>query len=261
MKKFQWIFLAATLLGFPGLAEMRVWTGEDGELFEGEFQRELLGRVQVLDAKGEKRLMSLEKLSIADLNYLKKNVVPDVEITCRKSSTIRPPLEWTIRGDQTLLYTCDVTLEKKSDMDSSSKLTAELYVIAEEVDGDNWVLVHREAKKFVFPEGRHSSYSFTVDGIECRRYDARWAKQSRKWRGWTYLGYVVVMLDQKGQIAAHKTDLATEDWMELGIPVVVERLRKLAVDGRGSVYSRHFGKDVEKSKLPRIEWHARTAFF
>ena len=243
-------------------AEMRVWTGEDGKLFEGEFKRELLGRIQVKDSKGTLRLIPLDKVSIADMNYLKKQVVPDVDITVRKDFRGKPEMEWTIPNDKTTLFTFDVKLEKKSKMDCSAKLTAELYVIAEEVDGDNWVLVHREAKKFVFPEGRDSAYSFAIDKIGCRRYFSAWAEgASTIWRGWEYLGYIVVLIDQKGQVAAHKTDLGNENWMEQGLPVVVERLRKLAVDGRGSVYSRHFNSKIEKSAVPQLPWYKRTKNF
>ncbi len=249
------------IYAFSTCAEVRVWTGEDGQRFQGEFLRELLGRIQVRDSKGKLHMISLDKLSKADQIYLQNSVVPEVDITVRKSSFQKPEMEWTISGDKTTLYTCEITIEKESEMDSKAPLTAELYFIADEEDGDNYILIQHESKKFVFSEGNDSEFEWVVRDIPIRRYYAGWAVSSSKWRGGNYLGYIVTVLGPKGNIVAYKTDIGNEEWMSDGVDAAVEKLRKLAYEGRGSVYSRHFDNQIRKSRVPRIKWHKRTSFF
>jgi hypothetical protein len=240
---------------------LRMWTGEDGKRFEGTFVRELLGRVQIRDTKDQLQMISVDKLAKADLKYLQESIVPEVDIKIRKETDLKPEMEWTISGDKTTLYTCKITIEKKSDMDCKTGLTAELYLIADEEDGDNYILIERAENKFVFPEGRDSKIEWIVEKIPIRRYFSGWAVTSAKWRGGTYLGYIVTVLDPKGNVVASKTDISNVDWMDDGLPAAVEKLRQLAYEGRGSVYSRHFDSKIRKSRLPRIEWHKRTSFF
>ncbi|QHI70516.1 hypothetical protein [Tichowtungia aerotolerans] len=260
MMKTLHSIIFASVFAVVSLAEgARMWTDVDGTRFEGTFVRELLGRIQVRDTEDKLRMIPVEKLSNADLNYLQHKIVPEVDITVRKKSRQKPEMEWTISGDKTTLYTCQITLEKKSDMDSKAKLTAELYFIADEEDGDNYILIEHATKQFVFPEGKNSQIEWVVNDIPIRRYFAGWAVAAAKWRGGTYLGYIVTVLDPQGEIVDYKTDLGNEDWMS-DVPTTVRKLRKLAYEGRGSVYSRHFTKNIEKAKLPRIEWHYRSNF-
>lgn len=259
MKTFRWISLIV-LLAVSVSAGMRVWTGEDGVKFIGEFNRELLGRIQVRDTAGELHLISLDKLSPADLLYIQTTISPEVGITVRKTDRLRPFMEWSIAGDRTMLYTFTVTLKKKSRMDSKAKLTVELYVIGEEVRGDNWVLVDRDVSKFVFPEGKDSQYDFVAKDIPCRKYEASWANDGLGdlQRGVTYLGYIAVVLDPKGKIIDEDTNLGNEKWMEGGTSAAVEKLRELYMQGRGSQFSRHFDVNIRKARVPQLPWYKRT---
>lgn len=259
MKVFGWFLLVAIWAG-SSAAEMRIWTAEDGSKFRGEFTRELLGKIQVRDADGKLHLMPVDNLSKADLHYLQTTICPDVKIEFRKKSRIRPFLEWTIQGDRTTLYTCTVNVFKKSDMDSKVKLTVELYVIGEMVDSKDWVLVERASSKFVFPEGKKSTYTFEAKDIPCRKYLASWANDGHPnfWRGIEYLGYIAVVLDPKGNVIAHKSDLETENWMEPGIQPVVDKLRALYMQGRGSQFSRIFNEKIQKASVPQVPWYTRT---
>lgn len=258
---FLFVFFIPMLSLFAQGTGARMWTDVDGTRFEGTFVRELLGKIQVEDAEGDLRMIPIDKLAEPDQLYIQQKIVPEVDITVRTNSRQKPEMEWTISGDKTTLYTCKITLDKESDMDSKAKLTAELYFIADEEDGDNYILVQYEKQPFVFPEGRNSSYEWIVKDIPIRRYFAHWAVTSAKWRGGTYLGYIVTVLGPKGNVIEYKTDMSNEDFLADGVPAAVEKLRRLAHEGRGSVYSRHFTDDIEKARLPRIEWHKRTAFF
>jgi len=257
MKWFQ-LFVSAVLLGTSVFSEVRMWTGEDGQRIEGTFQRELLGRIQIRDTKGKLYLIPLEKLAKSDLSFLQKNIVPEVDINFRKNSVFKPEMEWTIPGDKTTLYTCTVTIDKKSEMDSKVMLTAELYLIADELDGDNWVLQSYDKKRFMFPEGKDSSFEFTVKDVGFRRYEEKWGGQTTGTRGESYLGYLIVVLDGKGRLADYKTDLDNEPWFkDDDVAGTVDKLRELAIEGRGSKYSRHFTVNIRKRKITPIKWWQR----
>ena len=234
-----------------------MWIGEEGQRIEATFQRELLGRVQIRDTKGKLHLIPVEKLTTSDLNYLQTSIAPEVSIGFRKKSRFKPEMEWTIPGDRTTLYDVTVTIDKKSEMDSKMRMTAELYIVAEAIDWDNWILQHYEKKKFVFPEGRESSYEFTVRDIGFRNYYENWGGQPNNPRGEEYLGYLVVLLDGKGRIADYKTDLKSEPWLANGVADAVKKLRTLAIEGRGSKYSRHFDEKINKKRIPPIKWWQR----
>lgn len=256
MKLFQ-LFLLAVLLCTSVFAEVRVWIGEDGQRIEGTFKRELLGRIQIRDTQGKLHLIPLEKIAKSDLNFLQKNIVPEVEIQFRKNSVLNPEMEWTIPRDKTTLYTCTITIDKESDMDSKVQLTVELYLIAEELDGDNWVLQSYDKKRFMFPEGKESSFEFTVKDVGFRRYEETWGGQTTGTRGENYLGYLIVILDGKGRLAEYKTDLDNEPWLRNDVSGAVEKLRALAIEGRGSKYSRHFDVNIKKRTILPIRWWQR----
>jgi hypothetical protein len=259
-KIVQWIMLTVLICG-SAAGEVRMWTDEDGKRFPGEFYRELLGRIQIRDTSGELHLISVDKLSPADLKYVEQTVVPEVELDFRYSVRLKPEMDWTIPQDKTSLYTCTVKIQKESKLEFKGTLTAELYIIGEEVDGDNYVLVQRDVTKFVFPEGRNSTYEFIVEDVPLRKYHAAWAKQAAMFRGVTYLGYITTVLDSKGNLVAYDTDLGTESWMDMGVEKAIEKLRDLAIEGRGSVYSRHFNERIEKADVPRFKWFRRDNTF
>ena len=256
MKRNQSI-IAVLVLCSSIFADVRIWIGADGQPIEGSFRRELLGRIQIEDTKGQLHLIPVEDLTRGDLLYLQKKIPPEVDISYKAKNRRKPEMEWTINGDSTILYTCTVTIDKKSDLDSKMQMTAELYVIAEAVDADNWVLQRYEKKSFVFPEGRDSSFEFTVSDIGFRNYNENWGGQPNHPRGEDYLGYLIVLLDDKGRVTDFKTDLKNEPWLADGVDSAVEKLRALAIEGRGSKYSRHFNADIKKVKISPIKWWQR----
>lgn len=239
----------------------RMWTDVDGTRFEGTFVRELLGKIQIEDVGGDLRMIPIDELAEPDRLYVQRRVIPEVDITVRTDSRIKPFMEWTLRGDRTTLYTAEIRVEKESDMDSKARLAAELFFVAEEADGDNYILIQYDKENFVFPEGRNSEYEWVVNNIPVRFFYNYWALDAEEPRGGTYLGYLVTILDPKGNIIEHKTDMSNEVFLGDGIPAAVEKLRILAHEGRGSVYSRHFTREIEKASVPRAKWHKRTKMF
>lgn len=251
------------LLVFCNLAsaELREWEDKNGNRYKAEFVQELYGDIELKDASGDTKLIKLSSLSTKDQAYIFGNVPPEISIEFAKSIRKRPEMEWTIPEDVTTLYTCSVKLRKISELPYTEKLTAELFLLATEVDGDNYILVHREKVGFTFPEEKISQVEFYATDIPIRRYHCTWAVIASRYRGAEYFGYLITVSDEKGQIVANKTDIKDADWLSDDLAASVEGLRRLAINGRGSVYSRHFDTTFEKVVVPRIPWHKRDAWF
>jgi hypothetical protein len=242
-------------------AEMRIWQDMAGKRFKAEFVQELYGDIVLNSPDGHTRLIKLEELSAGDKTWLFDNAAPEIEIDFVKKTRKRPELDWTIPEDVTTLYTCTVKLRKVSGLPHTGKLTAELFLLAKEIDGENYVLVHREASEFVFPDERNSRHEFTAADVPFRRYYAGWAVTESRYRGDEYLGYLISVSDAQGRIVASQVGVSDAPWLTEDFPASVEGLRRLAINGRGSIYSRHFDTTFEKVDGPRIPWHKRSEWF
>jgi hypothetical protein len=251
------------LFVFCGLAsaEVRGWEDNKGHRFKAEFVQELFGDIMLKEANGHTRMIKLDDLSSKDQAYLFQHASPTIEINLTKTIRKRPEMEWTIPEDVTTLYTCMVRINKISELPYKGKLTAELFLLATEVDGENYILIQREKSEFVFPEGKRSQHEFQAKDVQLRRYNASWAATASRYRGAEYFGYLIAVSDDQGRIISSKTDIKDADWITGDISTSVEGLRKLAINGRGSVYSRHFDTTFEKTEVPRIPWHKRDAWF
>ncbi len=248
---------------FCGLAgaEMRTWEDEKGKRFKAEFEQELYGDILLKDTHGHTQVLKLDDLSTRDRTWLFQNAAPKIEIDFTKKTRRRPELEWTIPQDVTTLYTCTANLRKISDLPYTGKLLVELFLLAKEIDGKNYILVHRGAKEFTFPEGRNSRYELTAVDVPFRRYYAGWAVTEARYRGDEYIGYLIAVSDESGKVIASDVGVSDAEWLTDDISASVDGLRKIAINGRGSIYSRHFDTTFEKVMGTRIKWHKRSAWF
>lgn len=260
MKKWQWISAVLILSNVLFAAELRMWTDENGKQFEGRFDKELFGDILVRDKDGGKHFIAGDKLSLEDREYIYNNIPPEVEIDFTRKIRQRPTMEWTIAQDKTFLYTCAVEIEKESELPYKGHLMAELFLLAEERDGPNLVIAAREVSNFMFPEGRDAVHTFKAVDVPFRQYYNHWARDAATDRGIEYIGYLVAVSDEDKNLIAYKTDLDVE-WLTEDIPRTVSELRNLAIQGRGSIYSRHFDDFFSKVDPPRVPWHHRTAWF
>jgi hypothetical protein len=262
MKAVNLFFLVCLLCGLS-IAQTRIWRTSDGAVYEGAFEKMVMRKAHIRNSAGNLHLLPMEELSPPDLEYIYKNVPPEVRIIFRKKDRQQPLMDWSIDEDVTTLYTCQVRLINQSPFPSQVKLTAELFVFGEEVDGDNYVLVHREQSAFVFPKGKKSQHEFAAVDIPFRYYYAGWADKdgAGKHRGVTYLGYLVAVSDSQGNLIATDTDLSSQRWLREDLPKSVEKLREIAVNGRGSVFSRHFDDKLRKRTVPRMPWYFRSKDF
>lgn len=60
-------------------AEMRIWTGKNGQTFEAEYVRDASGKVWLKPQQGKTRVVPVDALTQEDQNYILKKTLPKLE--------------------------------------------------------------------------------------------------------------------------------------------------------------------------------------
>lgn len=233
-KRFvQWIFIFGVYFGWvsgsccgaekdekPGAeprGEMRVWTSKKtGLRVEAAYERMSGPKVRVRTADGKPLVLAVGSLSPADMKYLRTVVVPEIEIDVKKKEDERPKCRVKTAiavstSDRTILTTVSVAVKKKSRFPYDGTMVAEVYLIGDETNTED----HRLVSKRKFP------VTFTEENDECSTFSLRDTFRSYveyngpnsygEERGCEYAGYVVVVRDINGDIAAYDTNLSYMD--------------------------------------------------
>lgn len=227
-------------------AEIRTWTDVKGKEYQAEFLRELFDKVTLRDAQGKEYRVAVEDLSEHDQRYLRVMVPPQIEIAfTRKVEQMTVP--WDLWHEDNAVMTKvsgEIAIQKLSKRPFTSRLSAEVYLVAKEVDGDNFVLLGKTDSSFLFTDDAQNVHKFKAEPVSTRVYNEYNGVQRR---GEAYAGYLVVVSDARGDIVGTKTDLG--DWIK--VPETIVNLRELSVRGAASVYSRHFDKTGKKTEVTR----------
>ena len=251
--RFQIIsFIAMICIVSSAHAQMRIWTDQSGQQYEAEYMKDLFGKITLRTVDGKEIRVPLEDLSEADQKYLRVEIPPTLDVTCRIPPPKRPARrgDWDDRDDtETWVYNAEVTISKESRRPFTSRLFGELFLIAEEVDGDNYILLSKTEASFLLLDKDNNQHAFKAEPVEVRRFLESGGKQ---WRGEEFYGYLVVISDRHGTILAVKTDIK-KPWVSK--PETIAALRELATRGALSLRSRHFDETGHKVKAPRPEFH------
>jgi len=232
-------------------AEMRTWIDISGSRYEGEFVRELFDKITVRDAQGKETRLSVEDLSEHDQRYLRVKIPPQVEISFLRNTRLLP-LPWDLWYEDSAQMneiSGKVTVQKISKRPFTSHLSAEIYLIATEKDGDNYILLSKNDSSVLFSEDNENQHTFKVDPVITRVYTEFNGIQRR---GEEYRGYLIVILDANGNTISTKTDIPGE-WVTN--PETIVNLRELAVWGAASIRSRHFDKTGRKTDVTRPKFY------
>ncbi len=237
------------LLGFilsATAAEMRIWEDKDGNRYEAEFVREFFDKMTLRCKDGTEVRIPVEDFSEHDQKYMRVKVPPQVVIDFSKSmwTKEKPPEMWETE-DILLMVQGTATIHKESKRIFTSRLNAELFMIAKEVDGGNFILLSKTDSSFLLGDHNEDTHVFSSEPDFTRKYDEMGPSG---WRGEQYAGYLIVVSDKDGNTLATKNDVLG-GWIDE--PEVIEHLRELAVRGAPSVRSRHFGKTGQKTTLTR----------
>ncbi len=246
-----YLLLSVLFLVARSPAEIRTWKDASGNNYEADYVRELFNKVTLRTADGTELRIPVEKLSEHDQKYLRVMVAPEVEIHFSKKTRTEPkPVELLDDdNDTTTLMKPSVTVRKVSKRPFTSALKMELFLIAKEVDGKNYILLENYNSKILFHSG--NDYSFTFSPPQEVRSVIYTGHDFITRRGEEYLGYLVVLTDPRDVIVKISSNI--REWIQS--KEVIENLRELAVRSAPSRRSRHFDKRGQKSPVPRQPYY------
>lgn len=233
--------------------ELRVWEDVDGNRFEGRFLRELFGRLSIEAEDGSTRTFELKKLSELDQKYLRVMVPPEMQTEVRTKSIPAPPRPATDR--QEVFYDdhqATVLITKKSQRPFTSRLKVEIFMVAEEIEGDHYILLDRTEKEILLPTiSKGAEFEFKSRIVRTMRFRGAISEQIK---GEEFCGYLLVISTMQGDIVLTKSNLPAlfED------PQVITNLQALSIAGAASVRSRHFDEAGRNVPPPRPEHRSAT---
>lgn len=229
-------------------AEVRTWEDRQGNRYEAEFAGELFDKVTLKEPNGREHRIAVVDLSEHDQKYIRVMVPPvmDIDFTKKTRTKLKPVEVSDDDSDTVTILSATVTLRKISQRPFTSRLNAEVYFIAQEVDGDNYILLDRAESDFLFTQ--QDVHEFKTKDIEVTIY----TEYTHQRRGENYLGYLVVISDAQNNIVQVKTDI---DWLAGN----AEKLRKLYARGAVSRYLRHFDRTMQQTEVPRPAYYESRA--
>jgi hypothetical protein len=180
-------------------------------------------------------------------------VPPDLEAEVRTQSTLIPPRKQFFKRDETTEdHVVSAIITKKSQRPFTSRLNAEIFLIGEEVEGDNHILLSRTEGSLLLPTARNSEVEFKSSTTRTIRFRD---VVSDEFKGELYQGYLLLITSQQGDMLLMESNLPS--WMQES--AVVENLRALSIRGAASVRSRHFDESGNKVPPPRSRYAAPRA--
>jgi hypothetical protein len=246
MKIWVLIVVSMTFFSVVQASEIRVWEKNNGEKIEAQFVDEMFGKMILRKSDGKEVAVPVEALSEHDQKYLRVMVPPKVSIDFEKH-------EWPYKKPPELWATSDivewikgtVTIRKMSKRVFTSRLYAELFLIAKEVDGNHHILLQKTDTSFLLGDHNDNQHVFSSEPVTVRKYDEQGPSS---WRGEIYDGYLIVVSDKNGTILTTKTDYPGQ-WIQT--PEMIANLRELWIKGSASIRSRHFDEKGKKAAVTR----------
>ena len=222
----------------PPETNVRLWTLKSGKSMEAEFVVKMGNKVVLKKSRGKQVKIPFDELSEEDHDYLLLASPPPFKITFLKNLErfkfenlplveSNPPVFTKFTGG--------TKIQKNSRQPYPRSLKVELFTIAAERDGNNYVLMDRSEESFTPSEENDGILEFYGNGFWLRDYvDGRLDRRGEKFQG-----HMVVVTDERGEIIAQSI---SNTWML----EIIEFLREFPV-------GRHFNKAGERVYPPRPE--------
>jgi len=216
-------------------AVIRLWTLKNGKSVEAELVVQMGDKTVLKTTQGKQLKVPTRELSAADLDYLELANPPPLKLTRQKETDMFRFKDVLNRMLPPRLFeiTVGVKIEKTNQKPYTRKLKMELFSIADEIDGDNFVLLDRQEKTFVFSEESGGIQEFWGEKAYMRDYMDFVGNR----RGLKFKGHMIVITDERGEIIAQNI---TNDWFL----DIIEPLREFPV-------GRHFDKTGTRVYPPR----------
>ncbi|MEN8256139.1 MAG: SHD1 domain-containing protein, partial [Verrucomicrobiota bacterium] len=219
---------------------IRQWTLDSGKVVEAEFVMEFGDKVVLKTTRGRQVKILVSEFSAEDLDYLELASPPSLKITFLKETGM---FDFKIlpfaSAKQTPIMrelTAGLKIEKINMKPYTKKLKVELFSIAQEIDGDNYVLLDRKEGTFIPSEENDGCYELWGKKAYMKDYHDTYAPPLRR-RGLKYKGHMILVIDERGKIIAQDI---SNDWML----DIIDFLREFPV-------GRHFSKKGQRVYPPR----------
>jgi len=250
MKKISLIlgFLAVCTLAVSAY-ELRVWEDVDGNKTTGRFSRELFGKLTIEKEDGSVVTLGIKDLSDVDKKYIRVMIPPKIDAVVRDESRRLPkrPAAYArndIEDDDYLV----AEITKKSQRPFTSRLNIETFLIADEHESDNYVVLGHFTDDFLLVQEKDYSYTYRSPTARCTLFDQIGNGQRK---GEDFKGHIFIITSQQGDVVFMHSNLPS--WMSE--PEMIKKLRALSIRGAPSICSRHFNKDGEKVLPPRPAYY------
>lgn len=244
LRLILWVVFSFVLAG--SAYESRTWEDVDGNQFEGRFKKELFGKLTIKAEDGAEKTFQLETLSELDQKYLRTQVPPkmDVSVTYKEVDIeTRPAIMFRVILTRDSQLAVEIT--KKTQRPFTSRLKAEIMLIAEECVSGDPVLMDITTREFLMPSiSKNATVELKSRIVRLEKYQQ--GSLEGGYAGQEYDGYMVVISTLDGNIVYVESSL--QSWFEE--PEVIENLRELWVAGRSSWISRLFNKESRGKKVP-----------
>ncbi|MBN2163311.1 MAG: hypothetical protein JXR25_17055 [Pontiellaceae bacterium] len=200
--------------GTSSLAEMRIWTLNDGKTLEAEYVRDLFDKIVLRDADGKEHSLLKDSLNLSedDIEYLELENPPILDLSFKKSieqknfsmiryAEDRPP-EWRANFG--------AKVAQKSSGDYNHPLTVEFFAIGQEIKGNRYILLDRNYSTFFLNKENKRKFEF-YSKRTVRMTDLWDANDDYSRRGEQYFGFLIVVKDKRNKVIAMD---ASNKWLE-----------------------------------------------
>ena len=223
----------------PPETNVRLWTLNNGKSMEAEYVMKMGDKVVLKKGNGRKVKIPFDELSEEDHDYLMLANPPPLKITFLKDLERFKfqNLPLLIERDIPVYteFTGGVKIRKDTRKPYPRNLKVELFTIASERDGKNYILMERTEGSFIPTEENDGTFELWGKGFYLRDYvNGRGDRRGEKLQG-----HMVLVTDERGVIIGQSI---SNDWM-------LDRLDFL----REFPVGRHFNKAGERVYPPRPE--------
>ena len=222
----------------PPETNVRQWTLNSGKSMEAEFIVLMGDKVVLKKSSGRQVKIPFNELSEEDHDYLMLAIPPPLKIAFLKDQE-RFKFQNLPLVDSNVpvftKFTGGVKIQKSNRKPYPKSLKVELFTIAAERDGNNYILMERTEGSFTPSEENEGTFELHGNGFWLRDY----VNGRRDRRGEKFQGHMVVVTDERGEIIAQSI---SNDWMLDNL----DFLREFPV-------GRHFSKAGERVYPPRPE--------
>ena len=181
----------------------RIWTLSSGKTIEAEFITTMGGKAVLKSLKGRNAKVPLTDLSEDDRKYIRMSMPPKLDINFGKTTKVRefgntnsgdlPP----VKGN---FYTFSTRIKQTSNQPYGLGLTAEYFVIGDEVGGNKHIMLDYQKAAFTLTE--ENDFTFSISGPQIELLD--WIINGQL-RGQKYGSFIVVVTDSRGEVVSYKS--------------------------------------------------------